>query len=90
MGKTLGIVALIFGIIGIASSFFLFIPIPFVILWYTPLTTSVVGIVCGGIGIKRDDSPGLALTGLVLGSIGLIIWISFFIMLTFFIKLVQV
>ena len=77
MGKALGIVALVFGIIGIATSLISFIPTPFVILWYVPLTTSVVGIICGGIGIKMDDSPGLAITGLVLGSVGLIIWILF-------------
>jgi len=77
MGKTLGIVALVFGIIGLATSLISFIPTPFVILWYVPLTTSGVGIICGGIGIKRDDSTGLAITGLVLGSVGLIIWIIF-------------
>ena len=75
MGKTLGIVALVFGIIGIATSLISIIPTPFVILWYVPLTTSVVGIICGSIGIKMDDSPGLAIAGLVLGSVGLIIWI---------------
>ena len=75
MGKTLGIVALVFGIIGIATSLISFIPTPFIILWYVPVTTSVVGVICGGIGIKMDDSPGLAITGLVLGSVGLIIWI---------------
>ena len=79
MGKAIGIVALIFGIIGIASSLISFIPTPFVILWYGPLATSVVGMICGGIGIKKDDSPGLAITGLVLGSVGLIIWILFFV-----------
>ena len=75
MGKALGIVALVFGIIGIATSLISFIPTPFIILWYVPLATSVVGIICGSIGIKKDDSPGLAITGLVLGSVGLIIWI---------------
>ena len=79
MGKALGIVALIFGIIGIVSSLVSLIPTPFVILWYVPLATSVVGIICGGIGIKKDDSPGFAITGLVLGSVGLIIWIVFFV-----------
>ncbi|MFX1493848.1 MAG: hypothetical protein ACFFBZ_06165 [Promethearchaeota archaeon] len=79
MGKALGIVALIFGVIGIVSSLISFLPIPFVILWYVPLATSIVGIICGGIGIKKDDSPGLAITGLVLGSVGLIIWIIFFV-----------
>lgn len=77
MGKALGIVALVFGIIGIATSLISFIPTPFVILWYVPVTTSVVGIICGGIGIKMDDSPGLAIIGLVLGAVGLIIWILF-------------
>ena len=77
MGKTLGILALVFGIMGIAFSLFSFVPTPFVTLWYAPLSTSVVGIICGGIGIKKDDSPGLAITGLALGSVGLIIWIIF-------------
>ena len=77
MGKTLSIVALVFGIIGIATSLISFLPTPFIILWYVPLATSIVGIICGGIGIKKDDSPGLAITGLVLGSVGLIIWILF-------------
>jgi hypothetical protein len=84
MGKTLGIVALVFGIIGIATSLISFIPTPFIILWYVPVTTSVVGIICGGIGIKIDDSPGLAITGLVLGSVGLIIWILFAVIYFFF------
>lgn len=77
MGKTLGIVALVFGIIGIAASLISFLPITLVILWYVPVTSSVVGIICGGIGIKNDDSPGLAITGLALGSVGLIVWIIF-------------
>ena len=77
MGKTLGIVALVFGIIGIITALISFMPTPFVILWYGSVTTSAVGIICGGIGIKRDDSPGLAIIGLVLGSVGLIIWIIF-------------
>ncbi len=83
MGKALGIVALIFGIIGIATSLISLFPTPFVILWYVPLATSVVGIICGGIGIKKDDSPSLAIAGLVLGSVGLIIWIVFFVILFF-------
>lgn len=81
MGKALGIVALIFGIIGIIASLISFFPTPFVILWFGPLSTSVVGIICGGIGIKKDDSPGLAITGLVLGSVGFIIWIIFYVIL---------
>ena len=81
MGKALGIVALIYGIIGIVTSLISFFPTPFVILWFVPITTSVVGIINGGIGINKDDSPGMAITGLVLGSVGLIIWIISYVVL---------
>ena len=74
MGKTLGIIALIFGIVGVLIIFISFFPTPFVIFWYVQVTAPIVGIICGGIGIKKDDSPGLAIAGLVLGSIGLILW----------------
>ena len=77
MGKALGIVSLNFGIIGViiivinlifGMFFFLdvFLGITLLII---ALSSSIVAIVCGGIGIKKDDSPGLAIAGLVLGSI---------------------
>ncbi|MFX1498287.1 MAG: hypothetical protein ACFFBH_12230 [Promethearchaeota archaeon] len=82
MGKSLGIVSLIFGIIGLSSALLLIIPmtLPIVILWYAPLVFSVVAIICGGIGIKKDDSPGLAIAGLILGIIGITLWLISFIM----------
>ena len=77
MGKALGIVSLNFGIIEVifivinlifGMFFFLdaFLGITSLII---VLISSIVAIVCGGIGIKKDDSPGLAIAGLVLGSI---------------------
>ena len=77
MGKALGIVSLIFGIIGVIiisinlifGMFFFLDLILGMTLLIIALSSSIVAIVCGGIGIKKDDSPGLAIAGLVLGSI---------------------
>ena len=77
MGKALGIVSLNFGIIGViiivinlAFGMFFFLDVFFgITLLIIALSSSIVAIVCGGIGIKKDDSPGLAIAGLVLGSI---------------------
>ena len=77
MGQALGIVSLIFGIIGViiilinlifGMFFFLNVLLGMTTL-IIALSSSIVAIVCGGIGIKKDDSPGLAIAGLVLGSI---------------------
>ena len=77
MGKALGIVSLNFGIIGViiivinlifGMFFFLDVFLGMTLL-IIALGSSIVAIVCGGIGIKKDDSPGLAIAGLVLGSI---------------------
>ncbi|GAH01535.1 unnamed protein product, partial [marine sediment metagenome] len=38
-------------------------------------SSSIVAIVLGGLGIKKDDSPGLAIAGLVLGSLCVILWL---------------
>jgi len=84
LGKTLGIISLVFGIIGLISIIFAFYPLPFVVLWYTPLISSVVTIICGSIGIKKDDSPGLSIAGLILGLIGVIIWVIALIMVILF------
>ena len=80
MGKALGIVSLNFGIIGVIIIIFgvinvisgmfiigdVFLAMTLLIIFFG---SSIVAIVCGGIGIKKDDSPGLAIAGLVLGSI---------------------
>lgn len=76
MGKALGIVALIFGIIGMIISLVIMVPMwgwGFSSLAFFPYFPNIVAIICGIIGIKKDDSPGLGIAGLVLGSIGLII-----------------
>lgn len=86
MGKALGIVSLVFGIIGLLSALLLLfpMPLPVVILWYVPLLSSIIAIICGGIGIKKDDSPGLAIAGLILGTLGIIFWLIPFIMILLF------
>lgn len=65
MSNTNGIIALIFGIIGLCCAWL--IPIPFV-PWLFP----IVAIIFGAIGIKKDDSNGMAIAGLVLGIISII------------------
>ena len=63
MGNTFGIIALIFGIIGLCCGW---------ILSYIGLVFPVVAIVCGAIGMKKDDSAGMSIAGLVLGIISVI------------------
>ena len=63
MGNTFGIIALIFGIIGLCCGWF---------LSFFGFVFPVVAIVCGAIGIKKDDSSGMAIAGLVLRSISVI------------------
>jgi len=74
MGKALGIVALILGIAGISLSWLGIIP-SFIYsgVGYLPIPILLIAIICGAIGIKKDDSPGMAIAGLVLGSIGIFI-----------------
>ncbi|GAH16569.1 unnamed protein product [marine sediment metagenome] len=83
MGKALGNVSLLFGIIGVGFSIYLTIIIPMrrLIINITPnvLTTSLlhisyilnsVAIVCGIIGVIKDDNKGLPIAGLILGCNG--------------------
>ena len=72
MAKTFGIISLVLGIISILllglntmqTLILGIITIPSII-------TSAVGIVFGGLGIAKDDSKGLGIAGLILGTIGL-------------------
>jgi hypothetical protein len=57
--NTNGIVALIFGFLG---------------LFILPFIGSIVAIIMGSIGRKNDDSPEMATGGIVLGIIGLVCW----------------
>ena len=58
-----GIIALIFGLLGLFS--------------VVPIVGSILGIVFGAIGKKKDDDHRMAVAGLVLGIIGIVIWIAF-------------
>ncbi|MFX0033808.1 MAG: hypothetical protein ACFE8E_10425 [Candidatus Hodarchaeota archaeon] len=95
MGKTLGIIALIFGIIGVALlivgvyvSYIFMVLSPFIttpiflliILGFLPVAFLAVAIICGAIGIKKDDSRGLAIAGLVIGTLGFLPFVAIIIM----------
>ena len=63
--NTNGIVALIFGLLGLFG--------------VIPIVGSIVGIVLGAVGKNNDEDPRMAKAGLVLGIIGIVVWIVFFI-----------
>ncbi|NVM44777.1 MAG: DUF4190 domain-containing protein [Candidatus Lokiarchaeota archaeon] len=65
--NTNGIIALIFGILGLCS--------------IVPIVGSILGIVFGAIGRRKDDDRRLAIAGFVLGIVGLAIWIAFYLFL---------
>ena len=67
MGKVFGVLALIFGLIGLLGGWFLGFFIP-----YGAYILPGLAIVFGIIGIVKDDSKGLGIAGLILGIIGLI------------------
>ena len=94
MGKVFGILALIFGIIGLVS--FPFIMTPFSpisslelcdfienVIIIGSLASPFVALICGVIGFKKDDSPYLARAGFALGMIVAPILIIIFLIYTF-------
>ena len=73
MGSVFGVMSLIFGIIGNIISLAIMFPMisfGFSYLAFIPYFPNIVAIICGVIGIKKDDS-GLAKAGLILGCIGI-------------------
>jgi len=62
-----GIIALIFGLLGLFN--------------VVPVIGSILGIVFGAIGRKKDDNRGMAIAGLVLGIIGIVIWITLYLII---------
>ena len=62
-----GIVALIFGLLGLFG--------------IIPIVGSIVGIALGAIGKNKDDDPRMAKAGLVLGIIGIVAWIAVYLWL---------
>jgi len=65
--NTNGIVALIFGLLGLFG--------------IIPIVGSIIAIVLGAVGKKNDDDPTMAKAGLVLGIIGIVLWIAIYIFL---------
>ncbi|MBY9020735.1 MAG: zinc-ribbon domain-containing protein [Candidatus Lokiarchaeota archaeon] len=63
--NTNGTVALIFGVLGLFS--------------VLPIVGSIIAIALGAIGKNKDDDPKMAKAGLVLGIIGIVVWITFYI-----------
>ena len=73
MGKALGIISLIFGLIGLIVGWALGIFLPFG-EFYLP----IVAIVCGIVGVCVQEKKGMAIAGLVLGSVGFVLAIFVF------------
>ncbi|MFX0048757.1 MAG: zinc-ribbon domain-containing protein [Candidatus Hermodarchaeota archaeon] len=69
--NTNGIIALIFGLLGLFN--------------VIPIVGPILGIVFGAIGRKKDDDGRLALAGFIIGIIGLVAWLAFY--LFFFISI---
>jgi len=65
--NTNGLVALIFGLLGLFS--------------VIPIVGSIIGIVLGAVGKTKDEDPRMAKAGLVLGVIGIVIWIALYVWL---------
>ncbi|MHA2184577.1 MAG: hypothetical protein ACXADU_00380 [Promethearchaeota archaeon] len=66
MGNTFGVYSLLCGVAAIA------------LVWVVPLYLIIIpgaAIVFGGIGIAKDDTKTLGIVGVVVGSIGFILWI---------------
>ncbi len=65
--NTNGIIALIFGLLGLFG--------------VIPVVGSIVGIVLGAVGKNKDDDPRMAKAGLIIGVIGIVLWIALYIWL---------
>jgi hypothetical protein len=92
--KTNGIIALIFGLLGLLGAGLVggsilgifpgilggIIGLPGIFGQFI-IVGSILGIVFGAIGRKKDEDNRMATAGLVLGIIGITVWITFFILL---------
>ncbi|MFX0011021.1 MAG: zinc-ribbon domain-containing protein [Candidatus Hermodarchaeota archaeon] len=83
--NTNGIIALIFGLLGLLGAGLMFGSITFGVIFGFPgifgqfaIVASIIGIVFGAIGRKKDDDRRMATAGFILGIIGIVIWIAFF------------
>ena len=73
MGKALGIISLIFGLLGLLVGWTIGMFLPFG-SFYLP----VVALVCGIVGTAVQEKKGMAIAGLVLGSVGIVLAIFIF------------
>jgi len=73
MGKTFGVLALIFGLIALLSGWAIAL---FLFPYGSYVNYAVAGlaILFGIIGIIKDDSKALAIIGMILGIIALVVW----------------
>ena len=75
MGKVFGILSLVFALVsfGLTPLSYFSIPVAFRII-YTFLTPglAIAGLVCGIIGVIKDDGKGLAIAGLIISPIALV------------------
>ena len=73
MGKTFGILALIFGLVALLAGWAIAL---FLIPYGSWVNYGVAGlaILFGIIGIITDDSKAMAIVGMILGIIALIVW----------------
>ena len=65
MGSAISVVALIFGILGFCCG----------------VIFGPIAIICGAIGMRREEGRGLAIAGLVLGIVTLLCWLLVIILL---------
>jgi len=76
MGKALGIISLIFGLLGLLVGWFLEVFLPF--LPFARFYLPVVAIVTGIVGVSVQEKKGMAIAGLVLGSVAFVLAIFIF------------
>ena len=76
MGKALGIISLIFGLLGLLVGWVLELFLPF--LPFGEFYFPVVAIVCGIVGICVQEKKGMAIAGLVLGCVAFVLVIFIF------------
>ena len=81
MGKALGIISLVFGILGLVVGWIIGALLPLGSFYFP-----VVAIVCGIVGICVQEKKGMAIAGLVLGSVAFVAGIFLF---PFLIYLIQ-
>ena len=71
MGKAFGITSLVFGIISVGLIGLNTMRSPILGILIPAMMVAAWGIVFGGLAIAKDDSKGLGIAGLILGTIGL-------------------